>query len=111
YEVWALDDDGIHQLFCRELMQEMPDGLDATPAVPHPLYVMIRDMAPGQVEILDEMMKKQEPDQRARTTQMRAFWGDTLPAALDLPFDGPEAPVGKNLRALETVVHEGGATG
>jgi hypothetical protein len=111
YELWALDDDGIHQMFCRELMQEMPEGLDATPSAPHRLYETIRDMAPGQVEILDEMMKKQEADQRARTTQMRAFWADTLPAALDLPFDGPEAPVGKNLRALETVVAEGGAPG
>jgi len=111
YELWALDDDRIHQLFCKELMQEMPDGLDATPSAPHPLYVTIRDMAPGQVETLDEMMKKQEADQRARTAQMRAFWADTLPAALDLPFDGPEAPVGKNLRALETVAAKGGAAG
>ena len=103
YELWALDDDGIHQLFCRELMQELPEGLDTTASRPRPMYVTIRDMARGQIEILDEMMKKQEPHQRAQTTQMRAFWADTLPAALDLPFDVPEAPVGKNLLELEAI--------
>jgi hypothetical protein len=39
-------------MFCRELMQERPEGLDASPSAPHPLYVMVRDMALGKVEIL-----------------------------------------------------------
>jgi hypothetical protein len=110
YELWALDDDDIRRLFCAELMKELPEGLDARPPQPHSLYVTIRDMAPGQIEILDELMKKQAVGQRARAAQMRAFWAQTLPAALDLPFSGLESPVGINLRELETVA-EGGATG
>ncbi len=104
YELWALDDNDVHHLFCRELMQELPEGLDATPSPPAPLYVGIRDMAPGQIEILDDLMKNQAVGQQVRTVQMRAFWADTLPAALDWPFHGLEAPVGKNLRELEAIV-------
>ena len=111
YELWALDDDEIHRDFCAELMRELPEGLDSTPSHPHALYVAIRDMAAGQIEILDGLLKKQSADQRARALQMRGLWADTLPAALDLPFQGPESPVGTNLRALENVVAEGGATG
>ena len=55
-------------------MRELPDGLDARPPHPHPLYVTIRDMGPDQIEILDELMKKQAVGQRARAGQMRAFW-------------------------------------
>jgi hypothetical protein len=111
YELWALDDEEIHRQFCAQLMRERPEGLDSTPAHPHSLYVMIRDMAAGQIEILDGLLKKQSADQRARALQMRAIWADTLPAALDLPFTGLESPVGTNLRALENVVAEGGAIG
>jgi len=71
----------------------------------------MRDMAPGQIEVLDNLLKKQAVGQRARAAQMRAFWAETLPAALDLPFSGLEAPVGINLRELEDVAAEGGATG
>jgi hypothetical protein len=103
YELWALDDDEIRRLFCAVLMKELPKGLDARPALAHPLYATVRGMAPGQIEILDDMMKEQAPHQRTQITQMRAFWADTLPAALDLPFSGPEALVARNLRELEAI--------
>jgi hypothetical protein len=111
YELWALDDDEIRRLFCAELMRELPKGLDARPPHPDSLYVTVRDMAPGQIEILDNLLKKQAVGQRARAAQMRAFWAETLPAALNLPFSGLESPVGINLRELEDVVAEGGASG
>ena len=47
------------------------------------------------------MMKKQADGQRSRYSQMRGFWGDTLPAALDQRFGGLESPVAPNLRELE----------
>ncbi len=40
---------------------------------------------------------------------MRAFWADTLPAALDLVFTGLDSPVAQNLRELEQVVDAGAA--
>ena len=104
YELWALDDDEIRRLFCAELMKELPKGLDARPPHPHSLYVTVRDMAPGQIEILDNLLTKQAVGQRARASQMNAFWAETLPAALDLPFSGLESPVGNSLRELEAIV-------
>jgi hypothetical protein len=111
YELWALDDEEIHRQFCAQLMRELPEGLDSRPENPDPLYTQIRDMAAGQVETLDALLKKQSDNQRARAMQMRAFWADTLPAALDRPFEGLESPVGNSLRALENVAAEGGAMG
>lgn len=116
YELWALDDSRTHRLFCEALMRETPDGLDATPKHPHRLYDTIRNMAPGQIEILDEMTRA-EADQRqehrnearaAHIAVLRSFWAQTLEEALDLPFDGPAVAVAGNLRALENEVAKGG---
>jgi hypothetical protein len=67
----------------------------------------IRDLAEGQIELLDDMIKKQQPGQRSRAAQMRAFWADTLPAALGQPFTERESPVAPNLRELERVTEAG----
>jgi hypothetical protein len=111
YELWALDESTTHRLFCEALMRELPAGIDATPEPPHVLYNTIRDMAPGQIEILDEMARSQDDERLARTSVLRAFWADTLEAALDWPFDGPAAAVAGNLRELENEVAKGGAAG
>jgi hypothetical protein len=112
YELWALDDGTTHRLFCEALMKELPDGLDATAKPPHALYDVIRNMAPGQIEILDEMAARSHDDERrARTDVLRAFWADTLEAALDWPFDGPAGAVAGSLRELENEVGKGGAAG
>jgi len=110
YELWALDDSTTHRLFCEALMREVPSGLDTTPDPPHHLYETIRDMAPGQIEILDDMARNQDDERRARTDVLRAFWAETLESALDLPFDGPAAAVAGNLRELENQVAKGGDT-
>ncbi|MGH3156150.1 MAG: hypothetical protein ACRDNF_06195, partial [Streptosporangiaceae bacterium] len=103
YELWALDDDDLHRLFYAQLMRELPERLEGWPTLPHHLYVTIRDTAAAQIELLDEIMKKQGVGQRARAAQLRAFWAETLPAALDLPFTGLESPVAINLRELEAI--------
>jgi hypothetical protein len=72
--------------------------------LPHALYVTVRAIASDQIELLDELLDKQEPDKGTMTALMRAFWAETLPAALDLPFNTPEAPIAGNLRALERTV-------
>ena len=104
YELWALDDDEIRHLFYAQLMHELPAGLDTRPQPPHPLYLTIREMATDQIEFLDELMKMQTVGQRARAAQLRAFWAETLPAALDLAFSGVDAPATKNLRELESLL-------
>jgi Tubulin like len=112
YELWALDDSTTHRLFCEMLMKELPEGLDATPKPPSPLYDMIRNMAPGQIEILDEMAARNTDDERrARIDVLHAFWAKTLESALNAPFGGPTAAVAANLRELENEVAKGGAAG
>jgi len=101
YELWALDDNEIHRLFCEQLMREFPAGLDSTPSHPHDLYLMVRDLAEGQVESLDEMMQQPALRNSSRAALMRGFWANTLPAALDLPFTGMGSPVADSLRRLE----------
>jgi hypothetical protein len=103
YELWALDDDDIRQRFCAQLLRELPEGLDARPASPDRLYLVVRDLAEGQIECLDDLMKEQEAGQRSRVTQMHEFWASTLPAALDQSFRGLESPIAANLRRLEVV--------
>ena len=66
YELWALDDDDIHQRFCAQLLRELPDGLDGRPQPPDQLYLVVRDLAEGQIECLDDMMKQQAASQRPR---------------------------------------------
>jgi hypothetical protein len=103
YELWALDDDVIKREFCGELMRELPKGLGSRPPRPDKLYLVLRDLADGQVEILDEMLADEETIQQSRAAQMRSFWVSTFPAALDQAFTGIEAPVARNLRRLEQV--------
>jgi hypothetical protein len=107
YELWALDDDDLHRRFCGQLMRELPAGLDGRPPLPSELYVVLRNIAEGQVEFLDDMMRIQAVGQRSRCAQMRGFWATTLPAALDQEFTGLEAPVAPNLRELERVADTG----
>ena len=110
YELWALADDDMHRAFCAKLMQELPVGLRGRPERPHELYLVMRELAEGQVELLGDMIKKQAPNQRSRATQMRSFWADTYPTALDLEFMHVDSPIAASLRELERVVDDG-ATG
>jgi tubulin-like protein len=99
YELWALDDDEIHHLFCEQLMRQIPDGLAATPVAPDPLYLTVIDMAAGQIDCLDDMLV-QNKAAGSRVAQMRSFWAETLPAALQLPFETLQSRVASNLDEL-----------
>ena len=114
YELWALDDDDMHRAFCAKLMQEIPAGLRGRPERPHDLFLVVRDLAEGQVELLDEMMKQAGSQQsraiqQSRAAQMRSFWADTLPAALDQDFVHVDSPAAASLRELQRVVDAGAA--
>ena len=109
YELWALDDNDMHRAFCAKLMEEVPNGLHGRPDMPHGLYVEVRDLKAGQIELLDDMIKKQPANQHSRAVQMRGFWADTLPAALDQKFAHNDGASANNLRELEDVVDAGTA--
>jgi hypothetical protein len=108
YELWALDDDDLHRRFCGQLMRELPAGIDGRPPLPSELYLVLRDIAEGQIELLDDMMKRQVADQTSRSAQIRGFWAITLPAALRKEFTGLESPVARNLLDLEREADAGG---
>ncbi len=107
YELRALDDDNLHRLFCAQLMRELPAGLLGRPETPHELYLVVRDLAEGQIRILDDMLTKVSSGQQSHLTQMRDFWAATLPGALDLDFAFVDSPVARNLRGLEREVDAG----
>jgi hypothetical protein len=109
YELWALDDSDIHRQFCGQLMRELPLGISGRPSQHDALYTTIMDIAQGQIELLDDMLKSQGANQQSRAVQMRTFWASTLPAALDQGFTQVEAPVAANLRILEQLVDAGNA--
>jgi hypothetical protein len=109
YELWALDDNDMHRAFCAQLMQEVPNGLRGRPERPHELYLTVRDLAQGQIDLLDDMIKKQPANHHSRAAQMRGFWAATLPAALDQEFVHIDAPSANTLRELGEAVDAGAA--
>jgi tubulin-like protein len=109
YELWALDDNDMHRAFCARLMLEVPIGLHDRPKMPHDLYMVVRDLADGQIVLLDDLIKKQPANQHSRATQMRGFWAETLPAALDQEFVANNSPTAPSLRELEEAVDAGAA--
>ncbi|WP_283135264.1 tubulin-like doman-containing protein [Rhizohabitans arisaemae] len=115
YELWTLaDNEDIRRRFCGQLMRERPAGLDSVPDHPDELYLVIRDLAEGQVERINAILKDPKTANRARAEQFLGFWARTLPSSLDLRFRGLESPVSTNLRALEIAVpgwRTGGETG
>jgi hypothetical protein len=105
YELWTLtDNEDIRRQFCAQLMTELPADIDTRPAPPHKLYLLLRDLADGQIARIDGMITDLPSGSRSRAEQVRGFWGGTLPAALDLEFVGVHDPVRANLRALEAAV-------
>ncbi|HEX4833417.1 MAG TPA: tubulin-like doman-containing protein [Trebonia sp.] len=107
YELWALDDDDMHRAFSGKLMEEVPAGLRGRPEPPHEPYLVLRSIADEQVKLLDDMMKRQSASQQSRAAQMRSFWVDTLPAALDQEFTQLDSPTAASLRELEQVIEPG----
>jgi Tubulin like len=102
YELWALDDDDIHRRFCSELLRELPAGVRGPMREPNELYWTVRNLAKQEKALLDGMLENQGPKQQTRTRQMREFWGQTLPAALDQEFE--DSPAAANLRELEVAM-------
>jgi hypothetical protein len=109
YELWAMDENDMHRAFCAKLMQEIPGGLRGRPEMPHELYLVLTDLAQEQIALLDDMMKKQAANQQSRAAQMRSFWAETLPSALDQEFEHVDSPTAPNLRQLQDAVDAGAA--
>ncbi|WP_159944400.1 MULTISPECIES: tubulin-like doman-containing protein [unclassified Nocardiopsis] len=102
YEHWAFNgEDGITGQFCAQLMAELPRGVESRPSEPHSAYTALCQSADKEVGRLDRMLEDLRGNSRNRARQIRDFWEHTLPAALDLEFQGVAAPLSTNLRDLE----------
>ncbi|MCP2360172.1 hypothetical protein HD597_007192 [Nonomuraea thailandensis] len=107
YEQWVIGgDEEFRGLVSEQLMDALPNGLAGTLSVPHPLYRQVTGMAADQLGLLEIMMPKLPSGARNRADQLVAFWANTLPAALDLPFERVAEAVAYNLRDLDALAGE-----
>jgi hypothetical protein len=105
YELWTFsDNDEIRRDFCRELMRELPIGLDSRPQPPSPLYRVVCDLAKTQLERIDTLSEGLAAGGQERARQLHQFWAVTLPAALGHEFEGMSTMTHSNLTALEQAV-------
>jgi Tubulin like len=112
YEMWTFsDNDEIRRDFCRELMRELPTGLESRPQPPAQLYRVVCDLAKTQIERIDGLSQGLAVSGRERGRQLRDFWAVTLPAALEYEFEGLEAATRPNLSALEHSIERLGNEG
>ncbi|MEV6599750.1 tubulin-like doman-containing protein [Actinoplanes sp. NPDC051346] len=104
YEEWTVaDDDVIRQDFSVQLMATRPDGLESAPRHPSPLYTVLRQISDDELKILDAI-EARIPRGNRSLRMRREFFGDILPAALDMTFEAVSNPVRSTLRELEETV-------
>ncbi|MFJ5225075.1 tubulin-like doman-containing protein [Streptomyces sp. NPDC088400] len=103
YEQWALLDEGqIIEDFCDRLMRTQPAGLSTTPTAPDPLFrMLVHEVAPRQLELLDELSGQFTAEDEEWLVPLRHFWEETFNGALDLRFPGASRPTRPTLRALD----------
>ncbi len=88
YELWTLADNGdAERVFCAQLMRAVPRDLDQGGHPPAKLFEQLVDQADDQIARIDLMLDGMNPAGRSRALLLRSFWDQTLPAALDHPFE------------------------
>ncbi|WP_432097862.1 tubulin-like doman-containing protein [Streptomyces sp. WAC 04229] len=104
YETWTLAEDsgGIRNAFCEQLMSTTPHGLEVSPVPPHGLFrTLVHEVAPRQSRLLAQLAAEHGGPRPAGFADLAAFWNETLPAALDLPFPRAHRMAGWTLRSLD----------
>lgn len=109
YEEWTLaDDQQIRGDFCRQLMETVPDGLNASPGPPSPLFsLFVDEIRPEQVKRLRALAGDRGPGRARWSGHLLGFWEETVEAALRLPFTGSNLRLADNLVELRGLF-EGG---
>jgi hypothetical protein len=104
YEAWTLAEDsgGIRNAFCEQLMQTTPIGLEMSPIPPHGMFhTLVHEVAPQQGGLLEQLAHRTDGQRPAGHADLTAFWNETLPGALDLPFPRAHRMSGWTLRTLD----------
>ena len=109
YEEFVLaDGDRNRRTLAAELMKALPVGLDLDPRPPSPLFTTLLHLKDKQVQLVEEVRARPGLGSSEQLDLIHEFWAQTLPAALDLPFRGVQAPFA-NLRGMvEFFEHEAG---
>ncbi|MFD5095095.1 tubulin-like doman-containing protein [Amycolatopsis thailandensis] len=102
YEEWTLtDDEGIRRDLSARLMDSLPHKVEETPNPPSDLYRTVVKVAFNQRAGLSAALSGLGTASAGRVNQLRTFWEEIFPSALELPFRGVAAPVQSNLMDLE----------
>ncbi|MET9892843.1 tubulin-like doman-containing protein [Streptomyces sp. NPDC006465] len=104
YEAWTLAEDGggIRNAFCEQLMATVPFGLESSPVAPHGLFrTLVDKVAPQQQSLLAQLSGSPDGQRPAGYEDLAAFWNETLPGALDMPFPRAHRMANWTLRKLD----------
>lgn len=104
YEAWTLAEDGggIRNAFCEQLMATVPLGLESSPVAPHGLFrTLVDKVAPQQQSLLAQLSGSPDGQRPAGYEDLAAFWNETLPGALDMPFPRAHRMANWTLRKLD----------
>ncbi|MGO1051320.1 tubulin-like doman-containing protein [Crossiella sp. CA198] len=100
YEEWALSDgSGARSSLAAQLIAAVPLDIDRNPAAPAPLFSTLYELPAKELRLVDELRARPGLDAARQIDLIEEFWQETLPAALDLPFRGVQAPF-PNLRGM-----------
>jgi hypothetical protein len=100
YEEWTLDGgSSTHHSLAAELLRTVPRNVDRNPEKPAELFTMLYELPGKEIQLVDELRGRPGIDAAEQIDLIDEFWSETLPAALDLPFRGVQAPFA-NLRGM-----------
>jgi hypothetical protein len=100
YEEWVLSDgSGPRRSLAASLIGALPLNVDHNPARPSSLLLSLCHLPTSELPLIDKMRQRPGIGNGGQVNLFEEFWAQTLPAALDLPFRGVQAPFA-NLRGL-----------
>ncbi|WP_394378405.1 tubulin-like doman-containing protein [Saccharopolyspora spinosa] len=100
YEEWVISNgSGTNRDLAAELISIKPRNVDRDPEPPSPLYTTLHQLPAKEAQLLDEIRDRPGIGAGEQLDLIEEFWTRTLPAALELPFRGVQAPFA-NLRDM-----------
>jgi len=100
YEEWVLSNgDRSDRNLVEQVMQVLPRNVDRNPDRPSRMLTSLVGLQQPELTLIGEVRRRPGISGGEQIDMFEEFWGETLPAALDLPFRGVQAPFA-NLRGL-----------
>jgi hypothetical protein len=90
------------------VMQALPRNVDRNPDSPSRLLGLLCQLQGKELTLIEEVRHRPGISGGEQINMFEEFWSQTLPAALDLPFRGVQAPFANLRGLLEYFGHEEG---